>query len=132
MNIPEFEGLVDKRLDHCRKLLGVKNKEYANGGDKLSNFKEAAALKGETPEMALWGMWAKHIISVKKIVLEIDGEIPTEKMLDDKFSDMINYTLLLEGLIQERRKRADGEPATGRVVPFPILNTSKIVKDAEK
>ena len=104
MKVPEFEALVEKRLEACRKLLGVKNKEYANDGDKLSNFKEAAALKGDTPEKALWGMWAKHIISIKKIVNDLDkGIVPTDALLAEKCADNINYTLLLEALVTERR-----------------------------
>ena len=116
MKTKEFNELVTRRLAHCITVLDAKNKEYASDVDKLANFKEAGALKAETPEKALWGMWAKHIISVKKIVEDLDhtlilksgaGFLPTQKTLDEKISDMINYALLLEGLIQERRNHQD-------------------------
>ena len=106
MKTRDFEMVVDKRFAECREILLAKNKEYAEEGDKLSNFKEAADLKGESPEMALWGFWVKHIIGMKKIVLdlELDDMEPSETMMRDKFSDMINYALLLEALIRERKK----------------------------
>ena len=103
MNHGEFIKLIDNRWLHCFQLLGSKNAEYAEADDKLSNFKQAAALKGETPERALWGMLAKHIISIKKIIYDLDqGKIPLPVTVSEKCSDMINYTLLLEALIQER------------------------------
>jgi hypothetical protein len=71
--------------------------------DKLENFKQAGAMKGETPERALWGMWVKHITSIRKIVEDLDkGIVPTLKLLSEKLGDNINYSLLLEGLIRER------------------------------
>lgn len=105
MNVVDFERIVDKRFAECRAILLAKNKEYAEEGDKLSNFKQAADLKGESPEMALWGFWVKHIIGMKKIVqdLDLDDIEPSETMMKDKFSDMINYALLLEALIRERK-----------------------------
>lgn len=103
MNMGNFLKLVDDRFAYCLELLGQKNAEYAEKDDKLSNFKQAAALKGETPERALWGMWIKHIISIKKIISELDqGKIPSPQTISEKCTDMINYTLLLEALIQER------------------------------
>ncbi len=106
MEVDKFMQLAEKRIGACRLLLaGSKNEEYTRDGDKFHNFRVAAALDGETPEQALWGMWKKHIVSVRDMVHDIEaGRIPTEKTIDDKMTDMINYTLLMEGLIEERRK----------------------------
>lgn len=104
MNVKDFNNFVITKLEECQKVMGLKNLEYANDGDKLSNFKQTAVLKGETPEKALWGMWAKHIISIKKIIEDLDtGIAPSESLLAEKCIDMINYPLLLEALMMERR-----------------------------
>ena len=104
MEISKFRELVDKRFKECSALmLGPKDAEYSRGGDKLYNFKRAAALQNITPEKALLGMWAKHIISVIDIINEIDEKIPTQVILNDKLNDTINYTFLLEGLIEDRK-----------------------------
>jgi hypothetical protein len=106
MKIDAFELLVEKRFEECRTVLLSKSKEYSAKDDKLSNFRQAGALKGETAEKALWGMWAKHIISLRKIIEDIDsGVIPSEGLLSEKCGDMINYTLLLEALIIDRMEK---------------------------
>ncbi len=117
MNIKDFEALSKERFASCEKTLFAKNKEYAEDGDKLSNFKQAGLLKGETPERALWGMLAKHLISIKKIIYDLDkGIIPSRSILAEKVGDVINYHLLLEGLVEERRnpmaiRQSDHPPA---------------------
>lgn len=120
----EFLKLIDSRFEYCLELLGSKNAEYAEADDKLSNFKQAAALKGETPEKALWGMWAKHIISIRKIIYDLDlNKIPAPDIVSEKCTDMINYTLLLEALIQERNpaKVAGFKPYLAGVKPEFIM-----------
>jgi len=64
MTNKEFEKVFDATVAKCKGILISKNKEYARGGDKLSNFKKAAGCQGITPEQALKGMWIKHIVSV--------------------------------------------------------------------
>lgn len=106
MNIANFNRLADERLDKCKEVLVRKNQEYASDTDKLSNFKQAAALKNETPERALWGMQAKHIISLKKIIEDVDQcKLPSLELLTEKITDNINYLILLEALITERIER---------------------------
>lgn len=75
MNAAEFDKLVVARLGYCHQILNAKANEYATS-DRLHNFKVAAALQDIEPETAL---------------------------LSGKITDMINYALLLEGLIEERR-----------------------------
>jgi hypothetical protein len=103
MKLKDFDAVVEERLGKCREVLTSKNKEYASDVDKLENFKQAAGMKGETPERALWGMWVKHITSIRKIVEDLDrGKVPTLALAAEKLGDNINYSLLLEGLLRER------------------------------
>ena len=104
MNSDQFEKLVEARLGHCHRTLQLKAKEYATS-DRLHNFKVAAALQDIEPETALLGMWAKHIVSIRDIIEDIEhrGKIPKSALLSEKITDVVNYALLLEGLIEERR-----------------------------
>jgi hypothetical protein len=104
MNAKDFEKLVDDRLGFCSRMLQIKAKEYATS-DRLHNFKIAAALQSIEPETALLGMWSKHIVSIVDIIsaIEVDHQLPDAKLLGEKITDMINYSLLLEALIEERR-----------------------------
>lgn len=116
MNIEDFEKLSRNRFDACLGLmLCQKNEEYSRNGDKLHNFKQAARIDNESPERALWGMMKKHLVSIQDIINDInymyetidhDTEIklPSEKILAEKIGDTINYIVLLEALITERRK----------------------------
>ena len=114
MNVIKFNVLLAKRIEATKRVLASKNKEYASDIDKLHNFKRAGAMENCTPEKALVGMWAKHIISLLDIVDKIDaneeeeltkiclGDGLTKEMLEEKIGDAINYLILLEALIKER------------------------------
>jgi hypothetical protein len=75
------------------KVLIKKAGEYAKGGDRYFNFKDAANMLGTTPEKALLGMWAKHQSSINTR-LEID-----KKWYMEKYGDAYNYGVLLLGLM---------------------------------
>ncbi len=100
MKADVFEKLVRKRLNHCLKTLTLKGDEYSRNGDRLWNFKRAAAIQGTTPEKALLGMLAKHWVSLMDMLES--PETVSEEMLNEKIDDNINYMLLSEGLITER------------------------------
>lgn len=115
MNSQDFDALVEKRLRKCQATLTTKNAEYSSDTDRLHNFKVAARLDGEDPVAALWGMWKKHIVSIidmKDRMVREPGWVPEPGLIEEKLGDNINYTLLLEGLMEERR---------GRTTPY--LNT---------
>lgn len=103
MNADHFAQIAEARIAHCRTTLIAKGAEYARGGDRLHNFKTAARINGTGPELALWGMLAKHIVSVHDMVIDAEaGVVPSMAMLNEKITDWINYGLLLEGLLVEQ------------------------------
>lgn len=128
MKQEEFiDQIVNKRIEHCKALLlGEKNAEYSRGNDRLHNFKVAAAMDGESPAKALWGMWKKHIVSVRDIVSDMEaGILPSKQKVEDKMSDMINYALLLEAVIEEAR--ANQKQATSNLesaVPLKFIGVA--------
>ena len=104
MNSTTFDQVVLDRLDKCAKTLSVKADEYATG-DRLHNFKIAAAIQGCTPLTALAGMMAKHTVSVYDLIQRYEfGQPVSKEMWDEKIGDSINYLLLLTALIEEDRE----------------------------
>lgn len=107
MTHEDFEALVDRRLEYCSKVLNCKREEYSDGEDRLHNFVAASRIDDEDPARALWGMWKKHIVSIADIVRKMEEDpnyVPSRSTCAEKFGDNINYTLLLEGIVEERRK----------------------------
>ena len=105
MNHETFCALAAKRFQACQDILAAKSAEYSRSGDKLHNFKRAAALLDCSPEKALVGMMSKHIVSVLDIVDDIEaGGLPDEALVSEKIGDLVNYSILLEALITERRQ----------------------------
>lgn len=99
MDTATFYTILENRLLKISDVLGRKAKEYALGGDRLHNFKTAARMKGESPALALWGMAAKHLVSVEDLVY---GRLAaTPEMVNEKIGDMINYLILLEAVLKE-------------------------------
>jgi hypothetical protein len=106
MDVKTFNNLVDERIENCRKTLVLKGEEYSREGDRLWNFKSAARHRKTTPEDALMGMRVKHDVSIEDIVAGLaQGKIPSRETVHEKIGDEINYMLLLEGLIEERREQ---------------------------
>ena len=111
MTSEKFDEIVESRLEKCRGVLAKKGVEYSQDSDRLSNFKRAADFECEEPEMALRGMLTKHIVSVYDMVdnIEFDDVLPPKELLSEKITDCINYLMLLEALIEERREEYEDD-----------------------
>lgn len=105
MTLDEFDVVVERRVALIRETLLVKGREYARDGDRLSNFKNGAALLRCSPERALLGYVAKQAVSVVDYVRDLEtGVARTPEEWDEKIGDCINYLILLEAVLEERRK----------------------------
>ena len=98
MNTDDFEKAFEEQVERCREVLVNKAREYATE-DRLHNFKVAATLQGISPEAALAGFLAKHIVSIFDMT-------PTPKSYnraqwDEKITDALNYLFLLNAIIKE-------------------------------
>lgn len=103
----QFNQLVENRFEDCRNTLVEKSKEYARN-DRLSNFKKAAKYNDETPERALWGILKKQIVSISDFIDDLDdGYCMPRSKWEEKIKDIINYIILLEGLMIERTSTTD-------------------------
>jgi hypothetical protein len=104
MTLDDFKKIVDNRVKECTTLMyGSKNEEYSRNGDKLHNFKRAGKLTNETPERALLGMWAKHLVSILDMLDDLEREDEVNfALLNEKMNDNHNYLFLLEALILDQ------------------------------
>lgn len=102
MNQEQFQTVIGQMVSVCTKTLAHKNAEYNQGEDKLTSFKDAAAIDDESPAKALWGMYKKHLISVRDIVADTNaGRRNRREVVQEKIKDSIVYHLLLWALLEE-------------------------------
>jgi len=102
----DFNDVVDKRCEFVKEVLQKKAKEYARGGDRFHNFNEAAKILNTTPEKALRAFMVKHEVSVIDLIEKANDytfkkDVSCE-LIEEKIGDMINYLILLEGLLKKR------------------------------
>ena len=100
MTQQNFEKIVDDQLEITRNLLISKGQEYSFTGDRLGAFKKAACLQGESPQQALCGMLAKHVVSIYDMAMS-EQEF-SEARWTEKITDSINYLLLLKAAVLEK------------------------------
>lgn len=95
--------VFNKHLQHMQKVsvdtLMQKAAEYATDGDRLHNFKVAAAVQGISSKEALGGMMAKHTVSVYDMIGT--GAVYPMELWEEKIKDSINYLFLLWALVNE-------------------------------
>ena len=95
----DFDNLVLEENEASREMLLYKASEYASEGDRLSNFKHAAGLRGTNPADALVGMLVKHFESVSEMSKSPHGY--TREKWDEKLRDIRNYTYLLKAVLHD-------------------------------
>lgn len=113
MNTQDFDKVVDRRLNLIKNVLKSKGDEYASENERFLNFIEAGEMQGCAPEQALWGMAAKHFISVKELMRRLEAvqsmvkgvQMYDESFIEEKIGDSINYLILLEGILKESRTK---------------------------
>ncbi len=96
--------MFEKQVVRCAETLQRKTKEYTGDNpDRLSAFKVAAAMQGCSPERALAGMMAKHIVSIYDMCYA-DRQTFNMEVWDEKITDTLNYLYLLRGIVEEGQK----------------------------
>ena len=104
MATTKFSDCIERRIRNIREVLLIKAKEYATEDNRFHNFDVAARILDCTPERTLQGMMLKHLVSIFDLVewADIDSNLLTKEIIDEKIGDTINYLLLLEGLLLRR------------------------------
>jgi hypothetical protein len=105
MNREQLLKLHDQLCEDARKIMSAKNQDYAGGGaDPFGNFRGSLFL-GIEPEL---GLLMRCMDKFKRIEAFVNtGTLAVKnEPVDDAIRDVINYMVLLGGLIEERRTRA--------------------------
>lgn len=101
MTQSEFRLIFADQVNKCEETLQMKKKEYTGDReDRLSAFRIAASLQGCTPQRALVGMMAKHIVSLYDMCYA-KNTFFTKELWDEKITDSLNYLFLLAAIIKE-------------------------------
>ncbi len=100
MNHEEFKNFFKMQVLRCEKILDKKAVEYTDGIDRMMNFNQAAGMNNVKPEHALWGMLAKHLISLTVMVIRPYSY--NRKIWREKLGDALNYLFLLSAMVEER------------------------------
>ena len=105
MTFDIFDKLVDYiTQDKIKKVMCAKSDEYSRNGDKLWNFKRAAEIDSISSFESLRGMDLKHRTSISDMLDDLinpDKEYSREHW-EEKFTDHLNYTILLWALLAEK------------------------------
>jgi hypothetical protein len=104
MTHEEFKNIVNWRFARCQQILNQKSDRYSSNEDRLHNFKEGAKLLNTSPEKYLMSLVTKHWIALNDMMMR-ENLYPLSESDWKKFHDMqvdiINYMLLLEGLLND-------------------------------
>lgn len=97
----DFDKVIEKRIKAIKETLVNKGNEYALTDDVFHNFRAAARMSVDatSPAVALWGMFAKHLVSLADLARGKSASVAT---IDEKIGDAVNYLILLEGILKER------------------------------
>ena len=101
----EFNDIVTKQMKKCWETLFNKGNEYSVQDDRLSHFKKAAAVMDSTPKAVLFGMLAKHLISLSDMCM--DKRKHPKEAWSEKITDSINYLLILAAIVEEEQIEQD-------------------------
>lgn len=125
MTNDKFNEIVASFMSFFQRIEKTKGKEYANGEDRLGNFKREAAKLGVEPETVCHIYMAKHADSIDHHVktIQATGKLPDEtaEPMHGRFGDHIVYLMLLYALTVERaeaeKRQAETEKTMAAVKP---------------
>ncbi len=107
MNQEDFNVIVESAILRTKSVLMRKRVEYNAEVNVFHNFNDGVNISLHNTNVALaWEFLTKHLQSVRDMVQAVENRDSLEKitpqLLDEKFGDVINYFLLIEGMIREK------------------------------
>ncbi|MBP9762320.1 hypothetical protein KBD34_01755 [Patescibacteria group bacterium] len=98
-------------LDRCVELLRNKANDYAEGGDAFLNFKTAAQIAGISPEQTLLTLLGMKLSRLTQLIGK--GKKARNESVEDTMLDVINYIVLLRGMMREQEGAVSTEQTLG-------------------
>ena len=100
MTNQEFYKLMSDTFESAKKIAEAKGKDYTKGSeDALANFKEGGKSIDVAPIEVCWIFMNKHYQAITNYV-KTKGRSESEP-ISERIKDMINYLVLMQGLIIE-------------------------------
>lgn len=98
-NFDNFLKDTQETLDYCMKLLSSKNHDYSTVADPFLNFKESARFASITPAQVALVQIGNKMSRLTQLVGA--GKDPMNEKVEDTIVDIVNYLLLLKGILKE-------------------------------
>lgn len=98
-NKEQQEDFLNKQFEKIRSIQLKKGNDYANE-DRLSNFKLAGAISGNSAEINCLNLIATKVARLG-VLLNSNNE-PNNESIDDSVLDLVSYGLLLGMLLENR------------------------------
>lgn len=100
-------SLHEETLLHCQEIMRAKSHDYSNGSDPYANFR-IAEMFGLHPVTGILLRVTDKLQRIRSFVstgeLKVSGE-----SVDDACDDIVNYAILMKGLLRESRAKQDTE-----------------------
>ena len=107
MQLDKFKNLLQHIYRRTDETFDIKRDEYANDVDVFKSLKNGTAFSFQSePEQVAWNYLAKHLESIQSILSKLPDEEPSVELINEKLGDAINYLIIIEGLLRERKQRS--------------------------
>ena len=119
MTRDELLDLFDRTMCECKEIMYAKNQDYAHGDDPFANFM-ACEILGVPAEI---GILMRSMDKFKRIESFVkNGELQVKaESVEDAIQDVINYMVLLRGIIINRMLNTETMPELpGSIPDIPI------------
>jgi len=104
MTFKEFDQIIYNFEKQIQAISASKGREYANGEDRLGNFKRISEELDElSPMKVAWVFIAKHLDSIKFAIN--NPSIETSEKFESRCLDVIVYMMLLYALYIEEQEK---------------------------
>jgi len=103
MNLSRFKCLLQGVFNRTESVFNKKRNEYSHDQDVFANLRNGVAFSiHDEPEQVAYEYACKHLESIQSMIKKLPDELPSEKLINEKFGDAINYLIIIEGLLKER------------------------------
>lgn len=101
LNYEDLAALRERMFKECTAIMEAKNADYTAGGGPFANFMAGEVL-GVEAEIGILLRCLDKFQRIRSFVLK--GELKVkEESVDDAIKDVINYMVLLSGVIENRK-----------------------------
>ena len=101
MTPSKFKQIVNAQLAECKNILSLREEIYGSDGDRLDNFKRVCVGTRTTSQHVLMNLVGKQWDALNLAVVQ---NRPMDENYTEWITDIINYMLLLKGLMLEKEE----------------------------